>query len=123
MEKETLWGAMDCRKSDWHSTCNVGTMENSLRNLVDDLGGQALVCETVAQDLNEQSLTGESRLKEKYETEAREWLLKAGVWREAESLARKHADLEGDIEPIAPNPLEAPGNVRQESDQAVAAPR
>lgn len=88
------------------------TMDNSLTQLVEEIGGQALVCETVAHDLNEQSLTGESRLKEKYENEARDWLLKATVWREAELLARKYADPSDVIEPIVPNPLEAPGNVR-----------
>lgn len=98
-------------------------MENSLTNLVEDIRGQALVCETVAQDLNEQSLTGESRLKEKYETEARDWLLKAGVWREAELLARKHADASDTVEPIAPNPLEAPGNVREQTPQAFSGGR
>ncbi len=87
-------------------------MDNSLTQLVDEISGQALVCETVAQDLNEQSLVGESRLKGKYETEAREWLLKAGVWREAELLVRKFADPSDVIKPIAPNPLEASSNVR-----------
>jgi hypothetical protein len=95
-------------------------MENTLSKLVEEIGGQALVCETVAHDLNEQSLTGESRLSEKYQTESRDWLLKAKVWREAELLARKFVDPSAVIEPIAPNPLEAPENVRSPSRHSTA---
>ncbi len=95
-------------------------MENTLSKLVEEIGGQALVCETVAHDLNEQSLTGESRLKEKYEAEARDWVLKASVWREAELLARKFADPSEDVQPLVPNPLAPPANVQSQSRQNTA---
>lgn len=98
-------------------------MEKSMMKLVEEISGQALVCETVAQDFNEQALTGESRLKEKYETEARAWQLKASVWREAELLARTFLDPAEAPHPSVPNPIEAPGNVRSESLRYLAVTR
>ena len=87
-------------------------MDSQIAKLIEEIEHQAVVCETVAKDKNHESLTGESSEKEKNEAESKAWLLKAGVWREVEIIARRLADPGTEVRQVAPNPLEAPGNVR-----------
>jgi len=86
-------------------------MDNQFTKLLGEIDGQALVCETIAQDRNQEALTGESCEKEKNEEEARQWLLKAGVWREVEILVRTFANPAEKISPVVPNPLETAANL------------
>ncbi len=48
----------------------------------------AKVCETIAQDKIEESLTGASCEKEMNEQDAKAWRLKSQVWLEAEAIVR-----------------------------------
>ena len=59
-----------------------------LAQIIDELQRQAKVCETVAHDAAEQSLTGASSEKEKNAQEAKEWMMKSKVWLEAEAVVR-----------------------------------
>jgi hypothetical protein len=86
-------------------------MNKQFKKLIKEFQNQAHVCETVAKDKTEESLTGESRLKEKNEADARYWALKAEVWKEAELLVQKLVTSEEVIKPLVPNPLEAPSNL------------
>jgi hypothetical protein len=89
-------------------------MNNQFAKLIQEMEHQAQVCETIASDKTEESLTGESSEKEKNEAEAREWGLKAGVWKEAVTLVRTFANPAEVIKPIVSNPLEAPANLSQQ---------
>lgn len=53
-----------------------------------ELQRKAEVCETIAQDKTEESLTGASSEKEMNEQEAKDWRLKSDVWREADAVVR-----------------------------------
>lgn len=79
--------------------------------LIDEIRTQAIVCETIAKDMTEESLTGESRKRDDYAAAARDWTLKAGVWREAEHMACTLADPSQEITPLPSNPLESRQNV------------
>lgn len=54
----------------------------------EELQQKAKLCETIAQDKTQESLTGASCDKEMNEQQAKEWLLKSKVWQEAESMVR-----------------------------------
>ena len=86
-------------------------MDNSIAKLIEEIQRQAEVCETVAKDKNQESLTGEASDKEKNEAESKEWLVKAGVWREVEIIARRLADPAAEVKQVAANPLETRANV------------
>ena len=86
-------------------------MENQISKLIEEIVHQAVVCETVAKDKNQESLTGESSEKEKNEAESREWAVKAGVWREVEIIARRLADPDAEAKQVAANPLEVKTNM------------
>jgi hypothetical protein len=90
-------------------------MGNRFAKLIERIEHQAQVCETVAKDKTEESLTGESSEKEMNEAEAREWALKAGVWREAVALVRSFSNPDEAIKPVVPNPLETPANLSPQS--------
>lgn len=49
---------------------------------------KAKVCETIAQDKTQESLTGESSEKAVNEEAAKAWLEKSRVWAEAEAMVR-----------------------------------
>jgi len=49
---------------------------------------KAKVCETIAEDLTQESLTGASCDKAVNEQAAKDWRLKSQIWTEAEALAR-----------------------------------
>lgn len=63
-------------------------MQNQLTRISDELLRQAKRCETIAADQTQESLTGAPADKEKREQDAKEWLLKSQVWREAEQVVR-----------------------------------
>ena len=86
-------------------------MDNPIAKLIEEIQHQAEVCETVAKDKNQESLTGEASEKEKNEAESKEWLVKAGVWREVEIIARRLADPAAEVKQVAANPLETRANV------------
>lgn len=86
-------------------------MQNQMAKLIEEVRTQAVVCETIAKDMTEESLTGESRKKADYAAAAQEWTLKAGVWREAEHMACTLADPSQEITPLPSNPLESRRNV------------
>jgi hypothetical protein len=54
-----------------------------------ELQRKAKVCETIAQDKTEESLTGASCDKQINEQEAKAWRLKSQVWLEAEAIVRE----------------------------------
>jgi hypothetical protein len=54
----------------------------------EELQRQAKVCETIAQDKTEESLTGASAEKETNEQDAKVWRLKSEVWLEADAIVR-----------------------------------
>ncbi len=53
-----------------------------------ELQQKARVCETIAQDKTEESLTGASCEKEMNEQDAKAWRLKSQVWLEADAIVR-----------------------------------
>ena len=56
--------------------------------LIKEMQQHAKTCTTAAQDSTEEALTGESSLKERNQQEAKEWMIKAEAWLEAEALVR-----------------------------------
>ncbi len=64
---------------------------------------KAIVCETVAEDKTQESLTGESHEKELNEQAAKVWREKSKVWTEAETIVRTGIT---DPAPSATNPPE-----------------
>ena len=75
-------------------------METELTKITEALQHKAAVCETIAQDKTEESLTGASCEKELNAQDAKDWRLKSQVWVEAEAIVR--AGLAG--ESPAPKP-------------------
>jgi len=71
-------------------------MQTETKNVSEVLQQKAKVCETIAEDKTEKSLTGESHEKEMNEQEAKIWREKSKVWTEAEAIVRTH--------PTAPPP-------------------
>jgi len=63
-------------------------MQTPLTKIIEELQRNAKVCETVAQDKTQESLTGAPSDKEKNVQEAKEWMLKSQVWLEAEVIVR-----------------------------------
>lgn len=49
---------------------------------------KAKVCETIAEDKTQESLTGDSADREQNEQEAKAWREKSKVWEEAEAIVR-----------------------------------
>lgn len=66
-------------------------MQTQWIKIMEEMQRHAKVCETVAKDKTEESLTGESCDKAKNMQEAKEWMLKSHVWLEAEAVVRKFA--------------------------------
>jgi len=66
-------------------------MQPDLTKITEELQHKAAVCETIAQDKTEESLTGESCEKAMNEEEAKAWRLKSQVWAEAEAIVRAGA--------------------------------
>ena len=58
-------------------------MQTEPTNISEQMKRKAEVCETIAQDKIEESLTGASCEKEMNEQEAKTWRLKSQVWVEA----------------------------------------
>jgi hypothetical protein len=63
-------------------------MQTQPAKISEVLQQNAKVCETIAEDKIEESLTGASCEKKMNEQEAKEWMLKSKVWREAETVVR-----------------------------------
>jgi hypothetical protein len=57
-------------------------------NISEELQRKAKVCETIAQDKTEESLTGASAEKEINQQDAKVWRLKSEVWLEADAIVR-----------------------------------
>jgi hypothetical protein len=74
-------------------------METSPDKISEVLQQKAKVCETVAADKTQESLTGEPHKKELNEQEAKVWREKSKVWTEAEAIVRT-----GITDPVAPIP-------------------
>ncbi len=64
-------------------------MQTQLAKLIDEMQRHAKVCQTVAEDMTQESLTGASCEKEKNVQAAKEWMMKSQVWLEAEALVRE----------------------------------
>jgi hypothetical protein len=63
-------------------------MQTEPTDISEEMRRKAKVCETIAQDKTEESLTGASCEKEMNEQEAKAWRLKSQVWVEAEAIVR-----------------------------------
>jgi len=81
-------------------------MHASLTKISEELLRQAKRCETIAQDKTQESLTGAPAEKELNEQAAKDWLLKSGVWLEAEKVVRELVLSSDPDEPIHPKPSE-----------------
>jgi hypothetical protein len=73
------------------------TMQTHLIKIAEELQRQARRCQTIAQDKTQESLTGAPAEKGQNEQAAREWLLKAEVWREAEKVVREMGQATAEI--------------------------
>ena len=69
-------------------TKSVETAPTGLAAIIEALQQHARTCETAAQDSTQESLTGESHEKDRNIQDAKDWLLKAQVWIEAEAVVR-----------------------------------
>jgi hypothetical protein len=69
-------------------------MPTPLIKITEELQRQAKLCETIAADKTEESLTGEPKDKEMNERDAREWLIKSQIWLEAEAVVRANLPAE-----------------------------
>jgi len=69
-------------------------------NISEELQHKAKVCETIAQDKTEESLTGASAEKATNEQDAKDWRLKSEVWLEADAIVQA-----GSTEPAPPAKL------------------
>ena len=72
-------------------------MQTEPKNVSEELQQKAKVCETIAQDKTEESLTGDSAEKVMNEEEAKAWREKSQIWTEAEALVRSRS-----TDPISP---------------------
>jgi hypothetical protein len=59
--------------------------------IAEEMQRKAKVCETIAQDKTEESLTGASDEKAINEQDAKNWRLKSQVWQEAEAIVQAAA--------------------------------
>ncbi len=89
-------------------------MQADLAAILAELQRQAKVCETVAQDVAEEALTGASCDKDKHTQEARDWVIKSKVWLEAEAVVRALAVPATSVgrEAVLPPPALLPGTLR-----------
>ena len=69
----------------------VETAPTGLAAIIQAMQQHAKTCETAAQDSTQESLTGESHEKDKNVQDAKEWMMKAQVWLEAEAVVRGFA--------------------------------
>ncbi len=83
-------------------------METLLIKILEEMQRHAKVCETVANDSNEQALTGESCEKERHAQDAKDWMMKAKVWLEAESVVREMIDPQVRVECASPTTVPPP---------------
>jgi hypothetical protein len=67
-------------------------MQTEPTKVTEALREKAKVCETIAQDKTEESLTGAACEKEMNEQEAKAWRLKSQIWREAGAIVQAGAD-------------------------------
>ncbi len=72
-------------------------MQTEPTKVSEELQRKAKVCETIAQDKTEESLTGASAEKAANEQDAKDWRLKSEVWKEADVIVRA-----GSTEPAPP---------------------
>ncbi len=63
-------------------------METSPDKISEAMQQKAKVCETIAEDKTQESLTGEPHEKELNEQSAKVWHEKSKVWKEAEAIVR-----------------------------------
>ena len=63
-------------------------MQTEPTKVSEELKQKAKVCETIARDKTQESLTGASSEKEQNEQEAKVWREKSKVWQEAEAIVR-----------------------------------
>jgi hypothetical protein len=63
-------------------------MQTKPANLSETMQQKAKVCETIAEDKTQESLTGEPHEKERNEREAKVWRAKSKVWTEAGAIVR-----------------------------------
>jgi hypothetical protein len=63
-------------------------MPTDSTNISNELQRKAKVCETIAQDKTEESLTGASAEQETNQQDANAWKLKSEVWLEADAIVR-----------------------------------
>jgi hypothetical protein len=70
-----------------------------LQEISKELQREATLCETIAEDKTQESLTGASCEKQMNEQAAREWRLKSKVWQEAEAIVRSGTT--GPVPPVA----------------------
>lgn len=63
-------------------------MTAPMTEIIEEMQRRATVCETVARDKTQESLTGASSEKEENVQAAKEWMLQAKVWREAGDVVR-----------------------------------
>lgn len=64
--------------------------------IIEEMKRQSDRCQTIAADKTQEALVGASNEKEKNEQDAKEWLLKASVWLEAETVVREMAERSSD---------------------------
>lgn len=85
-------------------------MHADLAPIIAELQRRAKVCETVAEDVAQEALTGASCDREQHTQEARDWVIRAKVWQEAEAVVQAlgvpATSMGG--EPILPPPDLAP---------------
>ena len=63
-------------------------MQTEPGDISEELQRKAKVCETIAQDKTEESLTGASAEKVVNEQDAKDWQLKSQVWLEANAIVQ-----------------------------------
>lgn len=66
-------------------------METPPDKIAEDMKQKAKVCQTIAEDKTQESLTGEPAEKVMNEAEAKAWQEKSRLWAEAEAMVRTHA--------------------------------
>ena len=80
------------------------SMQTQPTKISEAMQQKAKVCETIAQDKTDESLTGASAEKTMNEEEAKAWRLKSQVWLEAEAIARGGAAGQSSPPQQGPNP-------------------
>jgi hypothetical protein len=67
-------------------------MNSPFPQIIEEMKRQSERCQTIAADKTQEGLVGNSSEKEKNDQDAKEWLLKASVWLEAETVVREMED-------------------------------